>query len=42
MCEKINDTARYCLTELMKEHDPDLGEPVDVYWEISEETANEF
>lgn len=42
MYEKINDIATNSLLELMAKHEPEIVAPLDVYWEISEETADEF
>ena len=42
MYEKINDIATNSLLELMAKHEPEIIAPLDVYWEISEETAIEF
>ena len=40
--EIINDCACNALIELMKKHEPELPTPFDAYWEISEQTADEF
>lgn len=42
MYEKINDIACNVLLDLTKKYEPEMPAPLDAYWEISEETANEF
>ena len=40
--EKINSCAYSALNELLKKNDPAFADPVDLFWELSEESANEF
>ena len=40
--DKINNYAGYALNELLKEHDPELQNPIEVLWEISNETEKVF
>lgn len=39
---KINSNASYALNELLKKHEPELGGPADILWEISQETQDAF
>ena len=39
--QKINDAAVYALDKLL-EHDEYYRNPLDVYWELSQETKNAF
>ena len=40
--EKINSCAYQSLNELLKKNDPAYADPVDLFWELSEESAKEF
>lgn len=40
--DKINLAANYTLHNLMKKHEPELGGPADILWEISQETEDAF
>ena len=40
--DKINNYAGYALNELLKEHAPELQNPIEVLWEISNETEKVF
>ena len=40
--EKLNIIAYRALNDLLKQHEPDHADPLDAYWEISEETEDAF
>ena len=40
--EKIDGAAYYALNEMLKKEQPAHVDPVELYWEISEETADAF
>ena len=40
--ENIDSVAYHALNNLLKENEPELADPVDMYWEISKETEDEF
>ena len=40
--EKIDGAAYYALNEMLKKEQPALVDPVELYWEISEETTDAF
>ena len=40
--ERINAHAINALNDLVKKHEPDFADPIDVYWEISKETEDAF
>ena len=40
--ERINAPAINALNDLVNKNEPDFAGPIDVYWEISKETENEF
>ena len=40
--DRINVTAYKVLNKLLKENEPEYSNPLDVYWEISKETEDEF
>ena len=40
--ERINVPAYHALNDLLKKNEPDFADPLDVFWEISEETADAF
>ena len=40
--EKLNVTAYHALNDMLKKNEPDFADPLDAYWEISEETEDAF
>ena len=40
--DMINIIAYNALNDLLKEHEPDFVDPLDVFWEIAEETDSDF
>ena len=40
--EKLNVTAYHALNDMLKKNEPDFADPLDAYWEISEETEDNF
>jgi hypothetical protein len=42
MFDKLNSAAYHALNELLKEQRPEFADPIDVYWEISQETEKAF
>lgn len=40
--EKLNGAAIHSSCELLKQNEPEFAEPLDVFWEISKETADAF
>ena len=40
--ERINAPAINALNDLVKKNEPDVADPIDVYWEISKETEDAF
>lgn len=40
--ERINVSVYHALNNQLKKHDSDFADPLDVYWEISEETAKKI
>ena len=40
--DKINIAAHHSLNDLLKENEPEFVDPVDAFWEISEETEDAF
>lgn len=40
--ERINVPAYHALNELLKKNEPEFADPLDVYWELSKETADAF
>lgn len=42
LLDELNGIAYHCLNEWLKKYDPALVDPLDAYWEISEETEKAF
>ena len=42
MFDKLEGAAIHALNDLLKEHEPEFVNPVDVYWEIAKETEDAF
>ncbi len=40
--DRLNNTAYHTLNSMLKENEPEHYDPVNVYWEISKETADTF
>lgn len=40
--EKLNPIAYRALNDLLKQHEPDIADTLDAYWEISQETIEAF
>ena len=40
--ERLNVTAYHALNDMLKKNEPDFADPLDAYWEISEETEDIF
>lgn len=40
--DMINIAAYYALNDILKKNEPEFADPVNVYWEISKETEDDF